>query len=163
MTDNKKTYLKWMSPPCFLIAVLFFVFLKFLLAQILTYFLIKFFILSRFNHTSQFLYSRLMFLKSCFMVGKMCKSQLNYMVSGVLTSKNPFLVQQMQALFRIGRGERPPIPNTLSRDAQDFILKCLQVNPDNRPSAAQLLEHSYVKKLPSFLPSPASPHLAIQS
>lgn len=90
MTDNKKTYLKWMSPSCFLIAVLFFVFLKFLLAQILTYFVIKFFILSRFNHTSQFLYSRLMFLKSCFMVGKMCKSQLNYMVSGILTSKNPF-------------------------------------------------------------------------
>lgn len=85
------------------------------------------------------------------------------MVSGVLTSKNPFMVQQMQALFRIGRGELPTIPNTLSRDAQDFILKCLQVNPDNRPSAAQLLEHPYVKKQPSFFPSPASPHLAIQS
>lgn len=64
----------------------------------------------------------------------------------------------MQALFRIGRGELPPIPDTLSRDAQDFILKCLQVNPDDRPTAAQLLEHPFVKKPPSTFPSPVSPH-----
>ncbi|KAK6121037.1 hypothetical protein DH2020_045227 [Rehmannia glutinosa] len=68
---------------------------------------------------------------------------------------------RMQALFRIGRGELPPIPNTLSRDAQDFILKCLQVNPDDRPTAAQLLEHPFVKKLPSTFPSPVSPHYAV--
>ncbi|KAK6121302.1 hypothetical protein DH2020_044953 [Rehmannia glutinosa] len=59
------------------------------------------------------------------------------------------------------RGELPPIPNTLSRDAQDFILKCLQVNPDDRPTAAQLLEHPFVKKLPSTFPSPVSPHYAV--
>lgn len=82
----------------------------------------------------------------------------------MLTGQIPYShLEGMQALFRIGRGELPTIPNTLSRDAHDFILKCLQVNPDNRPSAAQLLEHPYVKKQPSFFPSPASPHLAIQS
>ncbi|KAK4476864.1 hypothetical protein RD792_016028 [Penstemon davidsonii] len=64
----------------------------------------------------------------------------------------------MQALFRIGRGELPPLPNTLSRDAQDFILNCLQVNPDDRPSAAKLLEHPFVKKTHSTFPSPVSPH-----
>ena len=67
----------------------------------------------------------------------------------------------MAALFRIGRGEPPPIPNTLSTDARDFILKCLQVNPDDRPSAAQLLNHPFVKRtqMNSLGPAaPASPH-----
>lgn len=82
------------------------------------------------------------------------------MVSGVV--RILFWLQQMQALFRIGRGELPPIPDTLSRDAQDFILKCLQVNPDHRPTAAQLLEHPFIKKLPSSFPSPASPRYGMR-
>ncbi|KAK9217214.1 hypothetical protein WN943_005839 [Citrus x changshan-huyou] len=53
---------------------------------------------------------------------------------------------EMQALFRIGRGELPPVPNSLSRDAWDFILKCLHVNPNDRPTAAQLMEHPFVKR-----------------
>ncbi|XP_022896561.1 mitogen-activated protein kinase kinase kinase 1-like [Olea europaea var. sylvestris] len=77
----------------------------------------------------------------------------------MLTGQIPYShLEGMQALFRIGRGELPPIPDTLSRDAQDFILKCLQVNPDDRPTAAQLLEHPFVKKPPSTFPSPVSPH-----
>ena len=64
----------------------------------------------------------------------------------------------MQALFRIGRGEPPPIPEYLSEDARDFILKCLQVNPNKRPTAAQLLDHPFLRRplLSTF--SPASPH-----
>ncbi|KAL0293741.1 UNVERIFIED_CONTAM: Mitogen-activated protein kinase kinase kinase [Sesamum calycinum] len=62
------------------------------------------------------------------------------------------------SLVQIGKGELPPIPNTLSRDAKDFILNCLQVNPDNRPTAAQLLEHPFVKKPHSTFQSPVSPH-----
>lgn len=65
--------------------------------------------------------------------------------------------KQMQALFRIGRGEPPPIPNSLSRDARDFVLKCLKVNPDDRPTAAQLLDHPFVKKSPSTSSSPVLP------
>lgn len=52
----------------------------------------------------------------------------------------------MQAIFRIGKGERPRIPDSLSRDAQDFILQCLQVNPNDRPTAAQLLNHQFVQR-----------------
>ncbi|KAG6436343.1 hypothetical protein SASPL_101239 [Salvia splendens] len=82
----------------------------------------------------------------------------------MLTGQIPYShLEGMQALFRIGRGELPPIPNTLSRDAQDFILKCLQVNPDNRSTAAQLLEHPFVKKSSSSFTSPASPHYSIRS
>lgn len=55
------------------------------------------------------------------------------------------LTLQMQALYRIGHGIPPPIPDSLSRDARDFIRKCVQVNPDDRPNASQLLEHPFVK------------------
>lgn len=65
----------------------------------------------------------------------------------------------MQALFRIGRGEPPPVPDSISKDARDFIHKCLQVNPSKRPTAAQLLEHPFVKKTIQTPLSPASPLL----
>ncbi|XP_076884328.1 uncharacterized protein LOC143533415 [Bidens hawaiensis] len=65
----------------------------------------------------------------------------------MFTKKNPYSnLEGMQALFCISRGEPPPIPNTLSAEARDFILKCLQVNPDDRPSAAQLLEHPFLRR-----------------
>lgn len=77
----------------------------------------------------------------------------------MLTGRIPYShLEGMQALFRIGRGEPPPIPNSLSTDAQNFILKCLQVNPDTRPTASQLLDHPFVRKPPSTFPSPVSPH-----
>lgn len=64
----------------------------------------------------------------------------------------------MQALFRIGKGVPPPIPDSLSRDASDFILQCLQVNPDQRPTAAELLDHPFVKRPISTLSGSASPY-----
>lgn len=64
----------------------------------------------------------------------------------MLTRNIPYShLEGMQALFRIGRGEPPPIPETLSAEAQDFIVKCLQVNQNDRPTAAQLLMHPFVK------------------
>lgn len=71
-----------------------------------------------------------------------------------------FSGQQMQALFRIGRGEPPIVPDSLSRDAQDFILQCLKVNPDERPSAAKLLNHTFVQRpLLSQTSGSASPYI----
>nr|KYP47925.1 Mitogen-activated protein kinase kinase kinase 1 [Cajanus cajan] len=80
----------------------------------------------------------------------------------MLTRQPPYSdLEGMQALFRIGRGQLPPIPEYLSKDAQDFILRCLQVNPNNRPTAAQLSAHPFLRK--KFLPplSSASPHRSI--
>lgn len=37
-------------------------------------------------------------------------------------------------------------PSQLSLEFQDFLGKCLQFNAENRPSAAELLLHSFLKK-----------------
>lgn len=64
----------------------------------------------------------------------------------------------MQAIFRIGKGVLPSVPDTLSKDARDFILQCLQVNPSDRPTAAELLDHPFVKKLLPTSSGSASPY-----
>ncbi|KAK9270789.1 hypothetical protein L1049_026374 [Liquidambar formosana] len=77
----------------------------------------------------------------------------------MLTSQIPYShLECMQALFRIGRGEPPPVPDTLSSDASDFILQCLKVNPNDRLTAAQLLDHSFVKRLLPTSSGSASPY-----
>ncbi|KAK1430240.1 hypothetical protein QVD17_12840 [Tagetes erecta] len=76
----------------------------------------------------------------------------------MLTGQVPYShLEGMQALFRIGSGELPDIPKTLSIEARDFILKCLQVNPNDRPIAAQLLNHPFVQTPVSMNSSPVSP------
>ncbi|URE16944.1 Mitogen-activated protein kinase kinase kinase [Musa troglodytarum] len=79
----------------------------------------------------------------------------------MLTRQIPYpSLEWTQALFKIGRGEQPPIPNYLSRDARDFISQCVKANPDDRPSASQLLEHPFVKRsLPISTDSKSSLHL----
>lgn len=65
----------------------------------------------------------------------------------------------MQALFKIGKGVLPTVPESLSKDAREFILKCLQVNADDRPTAAQLLEHPFVKKPLPTTSGSAAPYI----
>ncbi|XP_020234894.1 mitogen-activated protein kinase kinase kinase 1 [Cajanus cajan] len=78
----------------------------------------------------------------------------------MLTGQIPYYhLECMQALFRIGRGEPPPVPDSLSKDARDFILQCLKVNPDDRPSAAQLLNHTFVQRPLSQSSGSASPYI----
>ncbi|XP_077212937.1 mitogen-activated protein kinase kinase kinase 1-like [Tasmannia lanceolata] len=65
----------------------------------------------------------------------------------MLTRQVPYsTLEWTQALFKIGRGEPPSIPTNLSKDARDFINQCLQVDPDNRPSASELLDHPFVMR-----------------
>jgi serine/threonine protein kinase len=63
------------------------------------------------------------------------------------TTKPPWSQYEgVAAMFKIGNSkELPAIPDHLSEDGKDFVRQCLQRNPSNRPTAAQLLEHRFVK------------------
>lgn len=65
------------------------------------------------------------------------------------TTKPPWSQYEgVAAMFKIGNSkELPSIPEHLSDDGKDFILQCLQRNPSRRPTAAQLLEHPFVKNI----------------
>ncbi|KAJ8755645.1 hypothetical protein K2173_022240 [Erythroxylum novogranatense] len=53
--------------------------------------------------------------------------------------------QEVAALFYIGSTKsHPEIPDHLSAEAKDFLLKCLQKEPNMRPDASKLLQHPFV-------------------
>ena len=48
-------------------------------------------------------------------------------------------------MFKIGNSkELPAIPDHISEEGKDFVKQCLQRDPSNRPTAAQLLGHPFV-------------------
>src|SRR4051794_40708444 len=58
-----------------------------------------------------------------------------------------------QAIFHIGgSGEIPMLPATLSEEGKDFCRQCLIRNPDQRPSAKELLNHAFVRDKSAALP-----------
>lgn len=63
------------------------------------------------------------------------------------TAKPPWSQYEgIPALFKIGNSkELPTIPNHLSQQGKDFVMQCLQRDPQHRPTAAELLEHPFVK------------------
>ncbi|VVA90565.1 unnamed protein product [Arabis nemorensis] len=69
----------------------------------------------------------------------------------MVTGKAPWSQQykEVAAIFFIGTTKsHPPIPDTLSSDAKDFLLKCLQEEPNLRPTASELLKHPFVMGKP---------------
>ncbi|KAL8250658.1 hypothetical protein R6Q59_034351 [Mikania micrantha] len=63
----------------------------------------------------------------------------------MVTGKPPWSeFNGVQAMFNVLNGN-PTIPETLSSEGKDFLNRCLQRNPENRPSAASLLEHPFVR------------------
>ena len=49
-------------------------------------------------------------------------------------------------MFKIGNSkELPTIPDHLSSEGKDFVMRCLQRNPHNRPPANDLLDHPFLK------------------
>ncbi|XP_015890051.2 mitogen-activated protein kinase kinase kinase 5 isoform X2 [Ziziphus jujuba] len=59
------------------------------------------------------------------------------------------------AMFKVMK-DTPAIPETLSPEGKDFLRCCFQRNPAERPTAAKLLEHRFLKNslldVPSFPP-----------
>ncbi|KAH0992744.1 hypothetical protein GBA52_004227 [Prunus armeniaca] len=53
--------------------------------------------------------------------------------------------QEVAALFHIGTTKsHPPIPEHLSAEAKDFLLKCLEKEPNLRCAASELVQHPFV-------------------
>ncbi|XP_030512256.1 mitogen-activated protein kinase kinase kinase 3 isoform X2 [Rhodamnia argentea] len=65
------------------------------------------------------------------------------------TSKPPWSQYEgVAAIFKIGNSkDMPEIPDHLSNDAKSFIRLCLQREPSARPTAAQLLDHPFIRDL----------------
>ncbi|KAK9167189.1 hypothetical protein Scep_002380 [Stephania cephalantha] len=65
----------------------------------------------------------------------------------MVTSKPPWSQYEgVAAIFKIGNSKDiPEIPDHLSNDLKNFLMLCLQREPSARPTAAQLLEHPFVR------------------
>nr|XP_029122490.1 mitogen-activated protein kinase kinase kinase 3 isoform X2 [Elaeis guineensis] len=66
------------------------------------------------------------------------------------TSKPPWSQYEgVAAIFKIGNSKDiPEIPEHLSSDAKSFLRRCLQRDPSARPTAAQLMDHPFVRDQP---------------
>lgn len=51
----------------------------------------------------------------------------------------------MRVLFLIPKNEPPELSGNFSRDFKEFVAACLQKEPSQRPSAADLLKHKFFK------------------
>ncbi|XP_010550376.1 PREDICTED: mitogen-activated protein kinase kinase kinase YODA isoform X2 [Tarenaya hassleriana] len=60
------------------------------------------------------------------------------------------------ALFKVMK-DSPPVPETLSQEGKDFLRLCFRRNPAERPTAAKLLEHCFLKNSqPPTSPPPST-------
>ncbi|KAG1468447.1 hypothetical protein G6F56_003826 [Rhizopus delemar] len=75
---------------------------------------------------------------------------LGCMVIEMFTGDHPFPeFSQMQAIFQIGSYTAPNIPPNLSEDAQSFLKCTFKINHEERSSAEELLEHTFLNELPN--------------
>ncbi|KAG0707708.1 Pkinase-domain-containing protein [Suillus ampliporus] len=67
------------------------------------------------------------------------------LVVEMLTGEHPWAqLTQMQAIFKIGQSAKPAIPSDISSEAQDFLTKTFDLDHSARPSAGELLQHSWL-------------------
>ncbi|KAJ3054784.1 hypothetical protein HK097_000828 [Rhizophlyctis rosea] len=65
---------------------------------------------------------------------------LGCVVLEMFTGGNPWKqLDELQTMWRLGRENTPPIPDDLSDDGKRFIEKCFTIDPDQRPTATQML------------------------
>ncbi|KAI8333119.1 hypothetical protein BC941DRAFT_455229 [Chlamydoabsidia padenii] len=62
------------------------------------------------------------------------------------TGKPPYSdMLPMTALFRIVEDDFPPLPDGLSEELCEFLKDCFAKNPDDRPTAEELLSHAWIR------------------
>jgi len=86
---------------------------------------------------------------------------LGCVVIEMATAKAPWAEQNFEHPFRAlyhiaNENSIPKIPSRLSPNAKDFLLKCLCRNPDERPTAAELLKHPWFDQLRNNSNAPRS-------
>jgi len=76
------------------------------------------------------------------------KNQSSNSIKQLLKSPPWSEYQPIAAIYRIGSGDTPipELPDKFSTEAKEFVSKCLIRNPDDRPSAADLLLHGFIKQ-----------------
>lgn len=63
----------------------------------------------------------------------------------LLTMVPPYFdLAPMPAMFRIVRDKHPPLPEGISEELRDFLLLCFKRDPRDRPSAEELMSHSWL-------------------
>ena len=81
---------------------------------------------------------------------------LGCVVLEMFAGKRPWSNEAVvSAIYKIGKTKlAPPIPedlkDSISTGAKDFIEKCFIINPEERPTAKELLQHEFVSYSPDF-------------
>ena len=82
----------------------------------------------------------------------------------LITGKPPYYdLEPMSALYRIVQDEYPPLPDGVSPELRDFLLKCFQKEPLIRQSASDLLKHPWFTGLDCSHDLEMKENLTIQS
>ncbi|KAI9314488.1 kinase-like domain-containing protein [Dichotomocladium elegans] len=69
----------------------------------------------------------------------------------MFTGQRPWLtLNQIAALYNLGCQKSPQVPENISKDAHDFLSACFTIDPNKRPTAAELLEHRFCRPDPLF-------------
>ncbi|KAI8883098.1 kinase-like protein [Backusella circina FSU 941] len=69
----------------------------------------------------------------------------------MLTGDHPWLdLNMLAALYSLGKYQPPPIPQGISEQARDFLSQCFIINPEDRPTAEELMSHPFVQQEDGF-------------
>ncbi|SJX64527.1 MAPKK kinase Kpp4 [Sporisorium reilianum f. sp. reilianum] len=70
---------------------------------------------------------------------------LGCLVVEMISGTHPWAeLNQMQALFQIGMGRKPSLPDEISNECRDFLEKTFELDYNDRPSADELLNHAFM-------------------
>ncbi|CDU24834.1 MAPKK kinase Kpp4 [Sporisorium scitamineum] len=79
---------------------------------------------------------------------------LGCLVVEMISGTHPWAaLNQMQALFQIGMGRKPSLPDEISNECRDFLEKTFELDYNDRPSADELLNHAFMGTEITFGPS----------
>ncbi|KAI8986929.1 hypothetical protein BDB01DRAFT_783976 [Pilobolus umbonatus] len=69
----------------------------------------------------------------------------------MLTGRHPWIaLTEVATVYQIGLNQTPPVPDDLSEEGKAFLTKCFMIDPEQRPTAEQLLLDPFVQPDPSF-------------